>query len=159
VLAIPEFRAIVALDPKDVDALGNLGVLLFFQGDYANATPQLRAAVKLRPDCGPANHWISLELEGTRSNRLALNARVKATTGNLVQESEVLSGGSYLSQNDLRIHFGLGAQDHADRVEILWPAGKKEILLNLAADRFYKVKEGKGIVSADVSRLSPTKQE
>ena len=76
-----------------------------------------------------------------------------------MQESEVLSGGSYLSQNDLRIHFGLGAQDHADRVEILWPTGKKEILLNLAADRCYKVKEGKGIVSADVSRLSPTKQE
>jgi tetratricopeptide (TPR) repeat protein len=49
-LAIPELRAIVALDPKDVDALGNLGVLLFFKGDYAGAAPQLRAAVRLRPD-------------------------------------------------------------------------------------------------------------
>jgi tetratricopeptide (TPR) repeat protein len=49
-LAIPELRAIVALDPKDGDALGNLGVLLFFKGDYAGATPQLRAAVQLRPD-------------------------------------------------------------------------------------------------------------
>src|SRR5947207_6624112 len=48
-LAIPEFRAIVALDPKNVDALGNLGVLLFFQGEYAEALPPLRAAVKLQP--------------------------------------------------------------------------------------------------------------
>jgi enediyne biosynthesis protein E4 len=113
----------------------------------------------LRPEGGPANHWISLELEGTQSNRLALNARVKATTGNVVQESEVLSGGSYLSQNDLRIHFGLGSHDHVDRVEILWPTGKKETIPNLAADRFYKVKEGKGIVSANVAPLPPSKHK
>src|SRR5712671_3607578 len=48
-LAIPEFRAIVALDPKNVDAMGNLGVLLFFQGDYVNALPPLRSALKLQP--------------------------------------------------------------------------------------------------------------
>src|ERR1700680_2367981 len=48
-LAIPEFRAIVALDPKNVDARGNLGVLLFFQDNYADAIPQLRAALKLKP--------------------------------------------------------------------------------------------------------------
>jgi len=48
-LAVPEFRAIVALDPKNVDARGNIGVLLFFQGDYTNAIPELRAALKLRP--------------------------------------------------------------------------------------------------------------
>jgi hypothetical protein len=113
----------------------------------------------LRPEGGPVNHWISLELEGTQSNRLALNARVKATAGKLVQESEVLSGGSYLSQNDLRIHFGLGSHDHVDRVEILWPTGKKETIPNLAADRFYKVKEGKGIVSANVAPLPPSKHK
>jgi len=113
----------------------------------------------LRPEGGPVNHWISLELEGTQSNRLALNARVKATAGNLVQESEVLSGGSYLSQNDLRIHFGLGSYDHVDQVEILWPTGKKETIPNLAADRFYKVKEGKGIVSANVAPLPPSKHK
>ena len=95
----------------------------------------------LQPQGGPTNHWISFALEGTKSNRLALNARVKAIAGDLVQTGEVLSGGSYLSQNDLRIHFGLGSKDHVDRVEILWPNGKMEVRSNLAADRSYTIKE------------------
>jgi len=95
----------------------------------------------LQPQGGPTNHWISFALEGTKSNRLALNARVKAIAGDLVQTGEVLSGGSYLSQNDLRLHFGLGSKDHVDRVEILWPDGKMEVRSNLAADRFYTIKE------------------
>ena len=102
----------------------------------------------LQPQGGAANHWISFELEGTKSNRLALNARVKATAGDLVQVDEVLSGGSYLSQHDLRIHFGLGDRRHVNKVEILWPTGKTETLTNLTADRFYHVKEGEGIVPA-----------
>jgi hypothetical protein len=106
----------------------------------------------LQPQGGPANHWISFELEGTESNRLALNARLKATAGDLVQTGEVLSGGSYLSQNDLRIHFGLGDREVVDRVEILWPTGKTEILTNLGANHFYHVKEGRGIVPAETSR-------
>jgi enediyne biosynthesis protein E4 len=106
--------------------------------------------VILQPQGGPPNHWISFELEGARSNRLALNARIKATAGDLVQTGEVLSGGSYLSQSDLRVHFGLGNHDRVDRVEIAWPSGKKETILNLAADHFYKVKEGQGIVTLEV---------
>jgi enediyne biosynthesis protein E4 len=102
----------------------------------------------LQPRGGPANHWISFELEGTKSNRLALNARVRATAGDLVQMSEVLSGGSYLSQNDLRIHFGLGDHKQVDKVEILWPGGKTETLKDVVADHFYKVKEGQGIVAS-----------
>ena len=102
----------------------------------------------LRPEGGPADHWISFQLEGVKSNRLALNARVRATAGDLVQLGEVISGGSYLSQHDLRIHFGLGAHDHLDRAEILWPNGKKEVLNNLAADRFYAVRESEGVVSS-----------
>jgi hypothetical protein len=102
----------------------------------------------LRPEGGPQNHWISFQLEGVKSNRLALNARVRATAGDLVQLGEVLSGGSYLSQHDLRIHFGLGSHGRLDRAEILWPNGKKEILTNLAADRFYIVREGEGVVSS-----------
>jgi enediyne biosynthesis protein E4 len=58
-----------------------------------------------------------------------------------VQTGEVLSGGSYLSQNDLRIHFGLGSKNQVDRVEILWPDGRMEVRTNLAADRFYAIKE------------------
>jgi hypothetical protein len=99
----------------------------------------------LRPEGGPANHWVSFELEGTQSNRLALNARVKCFAGDLVQESEVRSGGSYLSQNDLRIHFGLGANTQISKLEILWPSGKKEILSDLHTDHFYRVKEGQGL--------------
>lgn len=101
----------------------------------------------LRPEGGPENHWISFQLEGVKCNRLALNARVRATAGDLVQLGEVLSGGSYLSQHDLRIHFGLGSHDRLDRAEILWPNGTKETLTNLAADRFYAVREGEGVVS------------
>jgi enediyne biosynthesis protein E4 len=111
----------------------------------------------LRPEGGPANHWISFALAGTSSNRLALNARVKATVGNLVQTSEVLSGGSYLSQNDLRLHFGLGERERVDKVEIIWPTGKVETLTDLAADHFYKVKEGEGIVSTEPSRAKVLK--
>ena len=100
----------------------------------------------LRPVGGVHNHWISFELAGTKSNRLALNARVKTVAGDLVQVDEVRSGGSYLSQNDLRVHFGLGTHERADRVEILWPSGKTETLTDLQADHFFAVKEGEGIV-------------
>ena len=102
----------------------------------------------LRPEGGPVNHWISFQLEGVKCNRLALNARVRASAGDLVQTAEVLSGGSYLSQHDLRIHFGLGNHTSLDLAEILWPNGKKETLTNLAADTFYVVREGEGVVSS-----------
>jgi hypothetical protein len=101
----------------------------------------------LRPGGGMRNHWISLQLEGVKSNRLALNARVRATAGETVQLGEVLSGGSYLSQNDLRVHFGLGQSDHVDKLEIFWPGGNTETLSNLAADRFYIIREGVGVVA------------
>jgi hypothetical protein len=103
----------------------------------------------LRNESGNHNHWIGFELAGTKSNRLALNARIKAVAGDLVQVDEVRSGGSYLSQNDLRIHFGLASHERLDRVEILWPSGKTEIVNNLAADHFYAVKEGEGVVPRD----------
>ena len=106
----------------------------------------------LQPQGGPANHWIDLELAGAKSNRLALNARVRVTTGDLVQTSAVLSGGSYLSQNDLRIHVGLGGASRADKVEIFWPAGSTEVLTNLSADHVYCVKEGEGIVAQEKIR-------
>ena len=100
----------------------------------------------LRTQGAEKNHWLSLELAGTKSDRLALNARVRVTAGNLVQLGEVISGGSYLSQNDLRLHFGLGAHEKADAVEITWPSGRKETLKDLASDRAYAVLEGEGVV-------------
>ena len=95
----------------------------------------------LQPKGGASNHWIAFALEGAGGNRLALNARVKATAGDVVQTSEVLSGGSYLSQSDLRIHFGLGSKERVDKVEILWPDGKKEVRTDLVADHIYTLKE------------------
>jgi enediyne biosynthesis protein E4 len=102
----------------------------------------------LRPESSSHNHWVSFELEGFKCNRLALNARVRITAGGVVQLGEVFSGGSYLSQNDLRLHFGLGASEKVDKAEILWPDGTVESLPNLAADRFYSVREGAGVVSS-----------
>ena len=101
----------------------------------------------LRPEGGPKNHWVSFQLEGVQCNRLALNARMRVTAGDLVQSGEVISGGSYLSQSDLRLHFGLGNHEAIDEAEVLWPDGKKEILTHLATDRYYVVREGQGIVS------------
>ncbi|WP_263355681.1 CRTAC1 family protein [Acidicapsa ligni] len=107
--------------------------------------------IVLKPK-GTSNHWISFELAGTQKNRLALNARVRVTAAGMVQTGEILSGGSYLSQNDLRLHFGLGAADHADKVEILWSDGTTETLANLACDHHYYVLQGKGIVPAEQNR-------
>jgi hypothetical protein len=101
--------------------------------------------VIFRPEGGPRNHWISFELAGTKSNRLALNARVKVVAAELAQTDEVRSGGSYLSQSDLRLHFGLGTHRKADKVEISWPSGASETLTNIEADRLYCVKEGAGL--------------
>ena len=102
----------------------------------------------LRPEGGPLNHWVSISLQGTKSNRLALNARVRITAGDLVQMDEVRSGGSYLSQNDLRLHFGLGKHDRIDKLEIFWPSGATETLTQLAADRFYTITEGQGTTAS-----------
>ena len=106
----------------------------------------------LRSEGGPNNHWVSFELAGTTSNRLALNARVRVHAGDLVQVDEVRSGGSYLSQNDLRLHFGLGSHSALEEVEITWPDGKNETIKNLTADRFYAVLEGAGVVPVEKIR-------
>ncbi len=104
-------------------------------------------------------HWVSFELQGTKSNRLALNARIAIVAGGMTQTDEVHSGGSYLSQNDLRIHFGLGNATKIDKVEVHWPSGKSETLTNLAADHFYSVVEGQGIVAAEKARPTPLKHQ
>ncbi len=109
----------------------------------------------LRPEGGPKNHSVTFQLEGVRSNRLALNARVRLTAGKLVQLGEVISGGSYLSQNDLRVHFGLGTHQRIDKAQIYWPDGKVEILTNLAADHLYAIKESMGVISSKAFGVAP----
>ncbi len=100
----------------------------------------------LRPEGGPRNHWVGFQLEAAKGNRLALNARLRATAGDLVQQDQVQSGGSYLSQSDLRIHFGLGNHEKVDKLEVTWPSGKTETLTNLPADHLYLLQEGQGAV-------------
>ncbi len=73
------------------------------------------------------------------------------TAGHLVQLGEVISGRSYLSQNDLRLHFGLGTHECVDQAEVLWPEEEKEILTHLSVDRFYIVREGQGVISSKLS--------
>ena len=104
----------------------------------------------------PGRHWVSFELDGTKSNRLALNARLTVIAGGMTQTSEVHSGGGgYLSQDDLRQHFGLGSATKIDKVIIHWPSGVTEELNNLAVDKYYNVLEGKGIVPPEVARPKP----
>jgi len=102
-------------------------------------------------------HWISFELAGTKSNRLAIGAKIKIVAGGVAQTDEIHSGGSYLSQNDLRVHFGLGSATKVDKVEIRWPSGASDNLMNLAADQFYSVLEGSGLVQAGRIRPLQTK--
>jgi enediyne biosynthesis protein E4 len=102
-------------------------------------------------------HWVSFELAGSKSNRLAIGARIKISAGGITQTDEVHSGGSYLSQSDMRIHFGLGAATRIDSVEIRWPSGATDTLKDLVVDKFYAVLEGKGTVPAEQIRPSATK--
>ena len=87
-------------------------------------------------------HWISFRLLGRPSNRLALNARVFVTTGGTTQMQEVLSGGSYLSQSDLRLHFGTAAAATVETVVVLWPDGARQTFHHIAADHFYLLQQG-----------------
>ena len=91
------------------------------------------------------NHRVLFKLVGTKSNKMAIGAKVKVTAGKLVQTSEVRAGGSYLSSNDPRLHFGLSRENKMEEVEIRWPSGEKEILKDVPADFIYTVTEGKGV--------------
>jgi hypothetical protein len=95
------------------------------------------------------NHWVELRLVGgPKSPRDAVGSTVYLTANGLRQRGDVLSGGSYLSSNDMRVHFGLGDSAKVDAVEIHWPSGVKQTLKLPAVDRIYTVVEGKGITAA-----------
>jgi enediyne biosynthesis protein E4 len=90
------------------------------------------------------NRWLLLRLVGTRSNRSAIGARVTVRTGAVVQIQEVRGGGSYISQNDLRVHFGLGATSRVDRLEVRWPNGLEEGWQGVAVNQVLTLTEGTG---------------
>jgi hypothetical protein len=94
-----------------------------------------------------AGHAVLIHLIGTKSNKAAIGARVSVTAGDLAQFSEVRGGSSYLSQNDLRMHFGLAAHTTIDSVQVSWPSGKMESYKRLPADFIYTIVEGTGISS------------
>jgi hypothetical protein len=100
------------------------------------------APMILEAKSNPAHHWVSFDLEGSPANRLALNARVRVTVGRQQQLAEVRSGGSYLSQSDLRLHFGLADAARVDKVEVFWPNGNTQVFEDVAADRFYHLTQG-----------------
>ncbi|MGO9114146.1 MAG: CRTAC1 family protein [Thermoguttaceae bacterium] len=91
------------------------------------------------------NHRVLFHLVGTKSNRAAIGARVTIRAGGMTQFDEVRGGASYLSQNDLRLHFGLGSATNIDLVEVRWPTGKTESFKDVAADKIYTITEGQGI--------------
>ena len=91
------------------------------------------------------NHRVFFKLVGTKSNKAAIGARVTVKAGALTQMNEVRGGASYISQNDLRVHFGLGSNDKMGEVIIRWPNGESEILRDVAADFIYTIVEGSGI--------------
>jgi hypothetical protein len=101
----------------------------------------------LRNDGGTGNHAVMFKCVGTRSNRSAIGTRVKVTIGTRVQIDEVMSGASYYSQSDLRLHFGLGRAATVDAVEVNWPSGTKDTFQKLPADHLFVIEETKGIVS------------
>ena len=99
---------------------------------------------------GKRGNGLGMRLEGTRSNRSAIGARVRVTVGGKTMTEEVRSGGSYASQHDFAVYFGLGAAAEAERVEIRWPNGETEVVGRLAAGALYRVKEGAGVVGKRV---------
>jgi hypothetical protein len=97
-----------------------------------------------RLDSFNSNNWLTVKLEGTKSNRSAIGARVRCITGQDSQYQEVRGGGSYSSQNDLRVHFGLAATKTVDRLEVRWPNGLEEIWTKVNVDQVLVLKEGTG---------------
>jgi enediyne biosynthesis protein E4 len=131
----------------DFDNDGDLDIVANTVNDY----PQL-----IRCDSTTKNNWIKVRTIGTKSNRSGIGARIRCVSRSpesskpLEQIDEVRSGGSYFSQNDLRLHFGLGKADKVDLIEIRWPTGQIDTIKNVAANRVIYVKEGTGIVKTDV---------
>ena len=120
----------------DFDNDGDMDVLIM----NVNEPPTL-----LRNDAPSGNHWIKIRLEGTKSNRSAIGARVVVRYGGKVQVQEVVSGCSFLSSNDPRLHFGLGAATTAD-IEVRWPTGLVEHIHGAAANQLLTLREGAGQV-------------
>jgi hypothetical protein len=116
----------------DYDNDGSVEILVNNQ----NEPPSL-----LKNSRKPAGNWVILKLQGVKSNRSAIGARVRLTAGGHTQMDEVRSGGSYLSQNDLRLHFGLGTAAKVEQVQIDWPSGVRQVARNLDSGGIITLRE------------------
>jgi hypothetical protein len=137
----------------DFDNDGDLDVVV----NTVNGYPQL-----LRCDLRTANNWIKVRTIGTKSNRSGIGARLKCIT-KVPGESkpheqidEVRSGGGYFSQNDLRVHFGIGKSEKVDLLQIYWPSGQVDSIKDIKANQLIYVKEGAGILRA--TQLEPARK-
>ena len=122
-------------------ALGDL----FNDGHQEALVNNMNEKPSLYYNTSPMGNWICLQLVGAKSNRAALGAVVTLEQGSDQREQEVRSGGGYISQSDLRLHFGLGKATRAERVAIRWPSGLVETLSDLPANQYYLVREGGGV--------------
>ncbi len=141
--ALSEIRVSRGAAFGDLDNDGNIDIVV----EDLDSSPMI-----LKNQGDKNNHWINFELGAKVGNPLAIGAKVKVTTGKTTQTAEIRSGESYLSQNDLRLHFGLGKAVKVDSIEIRWNSGKIENIKDIAADKFYAVSEGEGIVSFEKIR-------
>jgi hypothetical protein len=134
------------LSAGDVDNDGDLDLLVTNNGAGVNLLLNEGPA---RPGdskaAGSANAML-VRVIGTKSNRSGIGTRLTLTTGGRRQLREVQSGSSYLTQNDLRAHFGLGAANRSERLEIRWPGGATEVVEDLPANQIITVREGEGVV-------------
>ena len=122
-------------------ALGDL----FNDGHQEALVNNMNERPSLYYNTAPIGNWISLQLVGVKSNRAALGAVVTLERGSDKHEKEVRSGDGYISQSDLRLHFGLGRFSNAEKIVIRWPSGLVETLSDLPANQYYVVREGSGI--------------
>jgi len=111
----------------------------------------------LRNDLSGANNWIKVKLKGIKSNRSAIGGRVTVRYGGKMQVQEVLSQSSYLSVNDSRLHFGLGAVSAVD-IEVRWPLGGVEKFQGVAAGQLIHITEGSGITGSQAFKQGSQKK-
>ena len=121
----------------DIDNDGDVDVVI----NNLDGPPQV-----LRNDGGNANNSVLIKTIGVKSNRDGIGTRVKIISGNLTQIGEVYSGGSYLSQSDLRLRFGLEQQTKIDLIEVHWPSGAIDKVANVSANKTLTIKEGQGLI-------------